>query len=97
MAPKSLTPSLQISYAERVVDSNLLTAVITSITTAGSTAGVAIVALVLNNKRFDLIEKRLDRIDVRLDGIERDLKEFYKLQAEHSTDIARMKDRLDLK
>ena len=51
----------------------------------------------LNNKRFDLTEKRLDRIDVQLDGMERDLKEFYKLQAEHWTDLARLKDRLDLK
>lgn len=86
------------------MDANLLTAVVTSICTAGSTAGVAIVALVINNKRFDLIEKRLDslehridRLDARLDRIEGDLKEFYRVQAEHATDISRLKDRTDLK
>lgn len=57
---------------------NIIVAIITSVATAASTAGVAITALVLNNKRFDLIEKRLDAIERRLELIEGDLKHFYK-------------------
>jgi hypothetical protein len=39
------------------MDPNIVMAVTTSVTSAGATAGVAITALVLNNKRFDLIGK----------------------------------------
>jgi hypothetical protein len=60
------------------VTDNVLAAIITSIATAASTAGVAITALVLNNKRFDLIEKRLDAIERKLELIQSDLKQFYK-------------------
>lgn len=52
------------------MDSSVLVAIVTSITTAGSTAGVAITALVLNNKRFDLIEKRLAKIETKLESID---------------------------
>ena len=44
------------------MDSTLLTAIVTSVCTAGSTAGVAITALVLSNKRMDRIELKLDAI-----------------------------------
>jgi tetrahydromethanopterin S-methyltransferase subunit G len=78
------------------VTDNVLAAIITSIATAASTAGVAITALVLNNKRFDLIEKRLDSIERRIDGFDRkldviqtDLKQFYK-------DIAQLRARTGL-
>src|SRR5438552_1952951 len=57
---KSLWPKLQIIACvlrDRGMDNNLLVAVVTSVSAAGSTAGVPITARVLNNKRFDLIEK----------------------------------------
>lgn len=66
------------------MDPNLLAAVVTSISTAAATAGVAITALVLNNKRFDLIERRLDKIEARLDAIEARLNEM-------TVDIAKLK------
>ena len=49
------------------MDNSLLAAIVTSVCTAGSTAGVAITALVLNNKRFDRIDARLDKIDSGLE------------------------------
>ncbi len=66
------------------MDANVLTAMITSVTTAASTAGVAITALVLNNKRFELIEKRLDKIEAKLESIDGRLNEM-------TVDIARLK------
>jgi hypothetical protein len=60
----------------RAWDSNILVAVITSVTSAASTAGVAITALVLNNKRFDLIEKRLDKMESKLESIDTRLNEM---------------------
>jgi hypothetical protein len=50
------------------MDSNLVVAIVTSITTAGSTAGVAITALMLSNKRIDRVEARLDRVEMRLEA-----------------------------
>jgi hypothetical protein len=42
------------------MDSNLVVAVVTSVCTAASTAGVAITALVLSNKRIDRVEAVID-------------------------------------
>jgi tetrahydromethanopterin S-methyltransferase subunit G len=66
------------------VDANILVAVATSVTAAASTSGVAITALILNNKRFDLIEKRLDKIETKLDGMDTRLNEI-------TLDIAKLK------
>ena len=66
------------------MEPNVLTAIITSVTTAGSTAGVAITALVLNNKRFELLEKRLDKIEAKLESIDGRLNEM-------TIDIAKLK------
>jgi tetrahydromethanopterin S-methyltransferase subunit G len=66
------------------MDANLVTAIVTSVTTAGSTAGVAITALVINNKRFDLIEKRLDKIEAKLEAIDTRLNDM-------TLDIAKLK------
>lgn len=78
------------------MDNNLLAAIVPSVTTAGSTAGVAITALILNNKRFDLLEKRLDtlercleRIETRLEGMERDYRKLY-------VDMGRVKAKLGI-
>ena len=66
------------------MDTNILIAVITSVTSASATAGVAITALVLNNKRFDLIERRLDKIEGKLEAIDTRLNEM-------TLDIAKLK------
>jgi hypothetical protein len=67
-----------------MIEANVLAAVITSVTSAGATAGVAITALVLNNKRFDLIERRLDKIETKLESIDTRLNEI-------TVDIAKLK------
>jgi len=54
---------------KKQMDSNLLTALVTNVTAAGSTAGVAITALLLSNKRIDRVEAALDRVDARLDRL----------------------------
>jgi hypothetical protein len=69
---------------EEVIDTNILVAVITSVTSAASTAGVAITAIVINNKRFELLEKRLDKIETKLEGIDTRLNEI-------TLDIAKLK------
>ena len=42
------------------MDNNTFVAIVTSVCTAGSTAGVAITALVLSNKRIDRVESAID-------------------------------------
>lgn len=53
------------------MDKNTLVAIVTSVCTAGSTAGVAITALVLSNKRIDRAESAIDgltnSVNLRLD------------------------------
>jgi hypothetical protein len=52
------------------VDSNVVVAIVTSVSTAASTAGVAITALLLSNKRIDrlevILDRNLERINVTL-------------------------------
>jgi hypothetical protein len=49
------------------MDSNVVVAVVTSVCTAGSTAGVAITALVLSNKRIDRVETAIDKVNTTLE------------------------------
>ena len=49
------------------MDSNLVIAIVTGVSTAASTAGVAITALLLSNKRIDRIEANLDKINATLE------------------------------
>ena len=48
------------------MDNNLAAAIVTSISTAASTAGVAITALILSNKLMDRLEVRLEKIEAAL-------------------------------
>lgn len=48
------------------MDSNLVVAIVTSVCTAGSTAGVAITAIILANKRMDRIEVKIDALENRI-------------------------------
>lgn len=65
---------------------NVIAAIITSVATAASTVGVAITALVLNNKGFDLIEKRLGSVERKLELIESDLEQVAQLRARTALD-----------
>jgi hypothetical protein len=60
-----------------------------SVITAFVTGGVAVVALILNNKRFDDFSKRLDKIEAKLEHIEGTL-------AGYVVDVATMKGKLGL-
>lgn len=77
------------------MDTNILVAVITSVTSAASTSGVAITAILLNNKRFDLTDKRLDRMESsfesRLDRIDAKLESIDTRLNEMTLDIAKLK------
>jgi len=52
------------------MDSNFVLAIVTSVCTACSTAGVAITALMLSNKRVDRLETALDKLNSRFDGMD---------------------------
>ena len=52
------------------MDSNIAVALVTSVCTAGSTAGVAITALLLSNKRIDRVEAAIDRLNGRFDSMD---------------------------
>lgn len=71
------------------MDSNLTTAIVS----ASGTTLVAIVALVLNNKRFDDIGKHIDRVENTLDTIQSDLKEFYRMLADLDKRVQRLEDK----
>jgi hypothetical protein len=49
------------------MDSNLVVAIVTSVCTAGSTAGVAITALMLSNKRIYRLELALDKLTDKME------------------------------
>ncbi len=52
------------------MDAPLISTIAMSISTSASTAGVAIVALMLNNKRFDTMDKRFDRLEDKLEKLD---------------------------
>jgi tetrahydromethanopterin S-methyltransferase subunit G len=60
---------------------NSLVVIIASVAGSASTAGVAITALVLNSKGFDLIDKRLDSIERKLELISSNLERIEQLSA----------------
>jgi hypothetical protein len=81
------------------MDPNSLAAIIS----ATSSAAVAITALILNQRGFAAIDSRFAslesriasmeaRFDRRFEAIEADLKEFFKVQAEHDKGIQRLED-----
>jgi len=70
---------------------------IPSLLVASSAIIVPVTALLLNYRGFASIDSRFAALDHRLEIIERDLKDFYRLQAEHDKEIARLKDHTGLK
>jgi len=63
-------PFPRVWYVNQRVDNSLVIAIIASVTTASSTAGVAITALVISNKRIDRVEAALDRFGAKLESID---------------------------
>jgi len=49
------------------MDNSTVVAIATSVCTASSTAGVAITALVLSNKRIDRVEAAIDKVNTTLE------------------------------
>jgi hypothetical protein len=70
---------------------------IPSLIIASGAVMVPVTALLLNHRGFDNLEKSIDKLDHRLELVELDLKDFYKSQAEHNKEIARIKDHTGLK
>jgi hypothetical protein len=74
--------------------------VLVALISAGSSALVAITALLLNyrgfasiDSRFASIDSRFASIEGRLDIMQADLKEFYRLLSEHDKRISRPEDK----
>ena len=67
------------------MDSNVFVAAIT----AGGSIVIAVTALILNYRAFNSIERRLE-------VIEGDLKEFYKTNSRHDTDITSIKNKIGM-
>jgi hypothetical protein len=83
------------------VDSNLVVATVTSVCTAGSTAGVAITALLLSNKRIDRVEAALDRlstmINARFESLDARLESLTGSLHESDKRLSIIEDRVDRK
>ena len=78
------------------MDPNLTTAIVS----ASGTTLVAVVALILNSKRFGDMGKRFDDMGTRMDRIERrleiiksDLKEFFRTLAQLDKRVQRLEDK----
>ena len=78
------------------MDPNLTAAIVS----ASGTALVAVVALILNSKRFgdrgkrfDDMGTRMDRIERRLEIIKSDLKEFFRTLAQLDKRVQRLEDK----
>jgi hypothetical protein len=71
--------------------------VLTAAISASAAVITAVVALLVNQRGFTLLDKRIDdlRADTnrRLERIETDLKEFFKVQSEHDKRIQRLEDK----
>jgi hypothetical protein len=76
----------------------------TALISAGAAVATAITALLVNHRGFGLLDKRIDDTNQRitelkgdtnrrLESIETDLKEFFKVQADHDKRITRLEDK----
>ena len=81
------------------MDSNLTAAIVS----ACSTALVAIVAILTNNKRFGDIGKRIDSVEKRMDSLEHSMQRLEakldlieQLLVAYALDVVRIKERLQI-
>jgi hypothetical protein len=75
------------------MDANLTTAIVS----ASATALVAITALVLNNQRFGEMNQRFGDVNQRITRVESKLDHIEELLVGYCLDVARIKERLDIK
>jgi hypothetical protein len=75
------------------MDANLTTAIVG----ASATALVAITALVLNNQRFGEMNQRFGDVNQRITRVESKLDHIEELLVGYCLDVARIKERLDIK
>jgi predicted nucleic acid-binding Zn-ribbon protein len=73
--------------------------ILVAVITATSTSLVAIVALALNqrsfnmlDRRIDMLDRRIDKLESRLERIEVDIKEFFRILALHDTRLSKLED-----
>jgi outer membrane murein-binding lipoprotein Lpp len=85
---------MPLSYTgENTMDANLTTAIIS----ASATALVAITALLVNNKRFDDMGARMNDLNSRMTRLETKLDHIESMLVGYCLDVARIKERLDIK
>jgi len=98
-----------VTYTEKGGGSRTMsTDVLTALISAGAAVITAVTALLLNYRGFSSIESRLtalesstnarflaleNRMDARFNAIQADLKEFYRLLADHDKRIQRLEDK----
>jgi outer membrane murein-binding lipoprotein Lpp len=75
------------------MEANLTTAIVS----ASATALVAITALLANNKRFDDMGARMNDLNSRMSRLEQKLDHIEELLVGYCVDVARIKERLDIK
>jgi hypothetical protein len=75
------------------MDANLTTAIVS----ASATALVAVVAILSNNKRFDDMNSRIAGQDARFTNVESKLDHIEHMLVGYCLDVARIKERLDIK
>ncbi len=63
---------------------------------AGGSVVIAVTALLLTFRGFNSIDRQMDAINRRLEVMEQDMKQFYKILSELSTDMARVIDKIGL-
>ena len=79
------------------MDRNLVMAIVASVTTAGSTAGVAITALVISNKPIDRVEASLDQLSGKTEAkFDRLDAKFDRLQSKMDTKFEEVQTTLNL-
>ena len=82
----------------------MTTEVLTALISASAAVTTAVFALVLNHSAFTALDNRISDTNRRIDGfkaeilrhlerIESDLKEFFKIQADHEKRIQRLDDK----
>jgi len=75
------------------MEANLTTAIVS----ASATALVAITAILSNNKRLDDMGHRMDDMGSRMARLEHKLDHIEELLVGYCVDVARIKERLDIK
>jgi outer membrane murein-binding lipoprotein Lpp len=82
-----------VKLEKSTMEANLTTAIVS----ASATALVAITAILSNNKRFDGMGARMSDLNSRMARLEHKLDHIEELLVGYCDDVARIKERLDIK